>query len=142
MRRRRGSVLIASLIIMLFLMIFGGAMFIFSYSNYRSAERQLGVMRARAAANALLFSVGSIVSDDCARPKASRVLQVSDGSPLTTTFQDGLISADMTISSTRGERVFLLECLARYGAWQSGKRSLQIVRMSTGAGDVSEWLWK
>ena len=141
MRRRRGSVLIASLIIMLFLMIFGGAMFIFSYSN-RSAERQLGVMRARAAANALLFSVGSVVSDDCARPKASRVLPVSDGSPLTTTFQDGLISADMTISSTRGERVFLLECLARYGAWQSGKRALQIVRMSTGAGDVSEWLWK
>ena len=141
MKRRRGSVLIASIIVMVILMIFGGGIFVFAYTNFRSAERQLGVMRARAAANALLFSVGSVVSDDCARPKASRVLPVSDGSPLTTTFQDGLISADMAISM-QGDRIFLLDCYARYRTWYSGRKSLQLVRMSVGSGDMVRWLWR
>ena len=142
MRRRRGSVLIASIIVMVILMIFGGGIFVFAYTNFRSAEQQMGIMRARAVADAFLFSMGSVISDDCARPKASWRLPLSNTTPLSADFVDGLISADMTISSTRGERVFLLECLARYGAWQSGKRSLQLVRMSVGSGDMVRWLWK
>lgn len=141
MKRRRGSVLIASIIVMVILMIFGGGIFVFAYTNFRSAEQQMGIMRARAVADAFLFSMGSVISDDCARPKASWRLPLSNTTPLSADFVDGLISADMAISM-QGDRVFLLDCYARYRTWYSGRKSLQLVRMSVGSGDMVRWLWK
>ena len=139
-RRRRGSVLIISLIVMLVLMIVGGAIFTFAYANFRSAEQQRGIMRARTAADSLLYSVGAVISDDFATAGSPK-MPISIGSPLSAGFQDGPLSVDMRISTSNGD-IFILECSAQYGKWRSGKRSLEIIKKNLASGVSSEWIWR
>lgn len=129
-----------SLIVMLVLMIFVGGMFGFAYTNFKSAEQQRGMLIARVAADTLLYSVGSVISDDFAR--SPKRIPISDGSPLTASFVDGPISADLRIASSQGEHVFVLDCYARYREWQSGKKTLQIIKKMIGSREVSEWRWR
>ena len=142
MRRRRGSVLIASLIVMLVLTIFGGAIFTFAYANYQSAEQQRGVMMAQAAVGSLLYSVGVVVSDDLAKAPSDRKIPLSSGNTLSASVQDGPITAGIEISM-KNDKIYFLKSSARYGEWQSGERALEIVKKNLASGGVtSEWIWR
>lgn len=124
---------------MLVLAIFGGGVFAFAYVNYRSAEQQRGIMTARAAADSLLYSVGTVISNDFTA--GSPTIPLSVGKPLLAVFQDGPISADVRISTKEG-KVFILESSAQYGEWRSGKRSLELIKKYLASGVSSEWIWR
>lgn len=143
MKRRRGSVLIISLIVMLVLTILSGAMFGFSYINYRSAEQLQGMFRARAAADSLLRSVGLTLVYD-------RVTELKQGVAYKADFEDGPVRVRMTVMTNdppQDCRSFLLECTAHYGDWTSGKRRLEIARRwwdnkKQADKNEYEWIWR
>ena len=142
MRRRQGSVLIASLIVMLVLTILGGAIFTFAYANYRSAEQQRGAMMARAAAESLLYSVGVVVSNDLPKDPSKKTIPIPSGNELSASFQDGAITAAIHISR-KDDKIYFLKSSAQYGEWQSGERALEIVKKNMASGGVtSEWIWR
>lgn len=140
MRRRQGSVLIISLIVMLVLMIVGGAIFTFAYANFRSAEQQRGIMRARAAADSLLYSVGALISDDFATAGSPKI-PISHGVPRLASIRDGTISADLRMVTHDGWS-YIVECTTSYQDYQSGKRTLELVKKSSASGVSSEWIWR
>ena len=138
-KRRRGSILVMSLIVMLVLMIFGLAIFAFAYTNYRTAEQHRGMLMARTAADSLLYSVGAVISDDFAR--GTPQFPVPLNTPVFAIFRDNPISADVRVFTTNG-LYFVLECSAWYEDWQSGKKKLGILKKNLASGVSSEWIWE
>lgn len=96
MKKRRGSVLSISIIVMLLMAILSGATFGLAYINRRSTERQIEIFKARVAARSLLYSVGSVISDDLsAGTRWITDEQLTTGR--TGTFSDGALKADVII---------------------------------------------
>lgn len=144
MRRRRGSILIGSLIVMVILMVFSGVVFGFAYINHKSAEQQQGILMARAAADSLLTAVGSALN-------LSADIPFTEPGTYRTQFTDGPVSASLTVSTDdavspkpedQDPLHLFLECSASYKDWESGLRRLEIVRRHFGKMIELEWIWR
>ena len=121
MRRRQGGILILTAIVMIVLMIISGGIFAFAYTNYRSSEHLSGVVKARMAADSLLFSVGTVISDDFTKTSGNKRLPIPRDRELKGSFKDGLVTADIRITS-KEDRIYFLTASAQYGSYQSGEK--------------------
>ena len=113
-RRRRGSVLIITFIVMILLAIISVSLMGIVYMNMRSAEQGDAIIRTRVAAHSILYVLGSIASRDIGNNRDP--LGIKDGTPLTATFEDEGQNMRFTIegSTTSFERAYTLTCTARY----------------------------
>ncbi|MDO4786406.1 MAG: hypothetical protein Q4A13_05635 [Fretibacterium sp.] len=139
MRRRRGSILITAMIVVMVLAIFSGGIFTFAYINHKSELQQYGVFRARAVADALLHAIGSVVSDDFAR--GVPVISITKGTPLVAVIEDDPFFANIRLA-TSDDQLFSLECSVRYNEWESGARRLELLKKTLGSSVESSWIWR
>ncbi len=139
MKKRRGNVLVISIIVMLFLAIVSGAIFGIAYINTRSAEQQFCLFKARSAANSLLFSVASVISSDIVN--SADKMPVAVGETVSADFADGPISARVTVTREKVEK-YVVEGSAVYAGHSSEVRGIDVIKRAVSDDVTCEWRWR
>lgn len=139
-KKRRGTILSITIIVMLLLGVLSGAVFGLAYINRRSAEQQLGLYRARTAARSILYSVASVISDDLTKGEDDRIITtVHLQQGRTGTLNDGDVSATVGMRRQSGTNVIIISADVRYGEWRSGEMEL---RLNTSGDAVEKLTWR
>lgn len=118
MLRRRGSVLLTTLIVMLFLATLCLGLMGFVHTNTVSASQEQHIVRARVAAQSVLWSLGKAISEDLGAddPPVTGPLGIQEGKTLTGTFYDPGEGVDVYVEVSRTNPTrYSLTCSARYG---------------------------
>lgn len=136
MKRRKGSILSISLIVMLLLIMLSASVFGLAYINRKSAEQQMALFQTRALANSVLFSIGLVLSDDLGSSDPWITQSILESGQVGS-FIDSPFNVNVSLFATSSDKTITIKCSASFNEWNGEELTLHLSPQGGGY----KWVW-